>query len=416
MLFIGNDWAEDHHDIEIEDEGGRRLARARLPEGLEGITRLHALVAEHARADWAELPPEQVAGHVVVGIETDRGPWVTALAAAGYQVFAINPLSAARYRERHSTSGAKSDAGDAHVLAEIVRLDRDHHRPIAGDSDLADAVKLVARAHQSAIWERTRHVLRLRSTLREFFPAAVQAFEDLAAKDALALLARVPDPTRAAKLTRGPVVAALRAARRHHVEVKAEELLTVLRAPGLRQPPTLQGAYAAVVVGEVNIITALNAQIAGLQEVMAEHFGRHPEAEIYLSQPGFGVVLAARTLGEFGDDKNRYANARARKNYSGQSPITRASGKKSVVLARYATNRRLGAALHLQAFAALGASPGARAYYDALRGRNIGHHAALRQLANRLVGILHGCLKTGTTYDEDTAWQHHRSDAGNVAA
>ena len=150
VLFIGDDWAEDHHDVELEDEGGRRLARARLPEGLEGITRLHALVAEHAPAAWAELPSEQVAGQVVVGIETDRGPWVTALRSAGYVVYAVNPLSAARYRERHSTSGAKSDAGDAHVLAEIVRLDRAHHRPIAGDSELADAVKLLARAHQNA--------------------------------------------------------------------------------------------------------------------------------------------------------------------------------------------------------------------------------------------------------------------------
>jgi len=179
VLFIGDDWAEDHHDLEIEDQDGHRLARARLPEGLEGITGLHALVAGHAPAVWADLPPEQVAGQVVVGIETDRGPWVTALRAAGYQVFAINPLSAARYRQRHSTSGAKSDAGDAHVLAEIVRLDRDHHRAVAGDSDLADAIKLLARAHQSAVWERTRQVLRMRSTLLEYFPAAVQAFADL---------------------------------------------------------------------------------------------------------------------------------------------------------------------------------------------------------------------------------------------
>ena len=149
---------------------------------------------------------------------------------------------------------------------------------------------------------------------------------------------------------------------------------------------------------------------------MGEHFGRHPAADIYLSQPGFGVVLAARTLGEFGDDTGRFANARSRKNYSGQSPITRASGKKTVVLARYATNRRLGVALHQQAFSSLGASPGARAYYDALRARKIGHHAALRQLANRLVGILHGCLKTGTLYDENTAWQHHSTDIQAVAA
>jgi len=407
LLLIGDDWAEDHHDVEIEDETGRRLALARLPEGLEGITRFHALVAKHAPAEWVDLPTEEIASRVIVGIETDRGPWVTALSAAGYRVFAINPLSAARYRQRHSTSGAKSDAADAHLLAEIVRLDRDHHRQVAGDSELADAVKLLARAHQTAIWERTRHVLRMRSALVEYFPAAVEAFEDLAAKDTLLLLARAPSPARAARLTRSKVVSALRAARRHHVEAKADVLLQVLRAPGLRQPSTIEGAYAAIVAAQVVIITALNEQIAQLQEVVAEHFGRHPAADIYLSQPGLGEVLGARTLGEFGDDKKRFTDARARKNYSGQSPITRASGKKTVVLARYATNHRLGDALHQQAFAALNASPGARAYYDALRARKIGHHAALRQLANRLVGILHGCLKTGTKYDETTAWQHH---------
>jgi hypothetical protein len=326
-------------------------------------------------------------------------------------VFVINPLSSARYRERHSTSGAKSDAGDAHVLAEIVRLDRDHHRLIAGDTDLVDAVKLVARAHQTAIWERTRHVLRLRSTLREYFPAAVEAFEDLSATDALILLARAPSPARAQKLTRSQVVSALRAARRHHAEARADVLLAALRAPGLRQPVTTEAAYAAVVVGQIGIITALNVQIAQLDEVVDEHFGRHPAAEIYLSQPGLGVVLAARVLGEFGDDKNRFHDVRARKNYSGQSPITRASGKKTVVMARYATNHRLGDALHQQAFCSLQVSPGARAYYDAMRARKIGHHAALRQLANRLVGILHGCLKTGAKYDETLAWQHQQVTA-----
>jgi transposase len=201
VFFLGDDWAEDHHDIEIQNEAGRRLAKARLPEGLDGISRLHALVAEHAPVEWADLAPEELAARVVVGIETDRGPWVAALRAAGYRVFAINPLSVARYRERHSTSGAKSDAGDAHVLAEIVRLDRGHHREVAGDTDLVDAVKLLARAHQTAIWERTRHVLRLRSLLREYFPAALEVFDDLAGADALLLLGGAPTPQRAARLT-----------------------------------------------------------------------------------------------------------------------------------------------------------------------------------------------------------------------
>lgn len=416
MLFIGDDWAEDHHDVEIVDETGKRLAKARLPEGLAGIAELHALVAKHCPPEWADLPAGQVATNVMVGIETDRGPWVQALLATGYQVYAINPMSAARYRERHSTSGAKSDAGDAHVLAEIVRLDRDHHRQIAGDSDLAGAVKLLARAHQTAIWERTRQTLRLRSALLQFFPAAVEAFPDLPAKDSLLLLGRSPSPSRAAKLTRSQVVSALRAARRHHVEDRADALLLLFARTSLQQPPTVAAAFAAIVSSQVAVISALNTQIEQLQAVVAEHFGQHPAAEIYLSQPGLGQVLAARVLGEFGDDRLRFADVRARKNYSGQSPITRASGKKSVVLARYATNHRLSDALHFQAMSSMKASPGARVYYDAIRARGIGHHAALRQLANRLVGILHGCLKSGTKYDENTGWRDHQPATQPIAA
>ena len=137
---------------------------------------------------------------------------------------------------------------------------------------------------------------------------------------------------------------------------------------------------------------------------MEADFGRHPDAEIYLSQPGLGPILGARVLGEFGDDPDRYASGKARKNYAATSPITRASGKKKVVAARFIRNDRLTDALMAQAFAALNASPGARALYDAERARGAGHNPALRKLANRLVGILHGCLKTRTPYDEATAW------------
>ena len=236
MLFVGDDWAEDHHDVELVDELGRRLAKARLPEGILGITELHALIAEHVPVEWADLPEAEAASRVKVGIETDRGAWVGALVAAGYEVFAINPMSVARYRERHSTSGAKSDAGDAHVLAEIVRLDRAHHRPAAGDSELAEAIKLLARTHQTLIWDRQRSVLRLRSVLREFFPAALEAFPELTASEALELLGRAPDPARGAALSLAKVTAALKRARRRGPEAKAEALLKLLRAPALRQP------------------------------------------------------------------------------------------------------------------------------------------------------------------------------------
>jgi transposase len=405
VLFVGDDWAEDHHDVELQDETGRRLARARLGEGVAGVARLHALIGEYL-GGGEDAEPEQV----VIGIETDRGPWVQALIAAGYTVYAINPRQVARFRERHVTSGAKSDPGDAHTLADMVRTDRHQLRAVAGDSEQAQAVKVVARAHQTLIWGRHQHVLRLRSALREFFPAALQAFDELAAPDALELLAKAPDPASAAGLSRAQISGALKRARRRNVEDKAAAIQDALRTQQLTQPPAVAGAYAAMVRSLVSVITTFNAEVAAMERQVQACFGQTRDAEIYLSQPGLGPILAARVLGEFGEDKHRYATAKHRKNYAGTSPITRASGKKKTVLARYIHNDRLVDALHQQAFCALRASPGARAYYDQLRSRGMSHHAALRQLSNRLVGILHGCLKTGTVYDEHTAWAHHNQD------
>lgn len=241
-VFVGHDWAETHHDVFVSDGDGHRLGGGRLPEGIEGVARFHELVGAHV-----DDPAE-----VVVTTETDRGLFVGALVAAGYTVLAINPMSTSRYRERHSTSGAKSDPGDAKVLADLARTDALNHRAIAGDSDLAEAIKVLARAHQSLIWTRQRQLNQLRSTLREFFPAALDAFKELGHSDALAV-------------------------------------------PAVASTPEL---------------------------------------------------------------------------------------------------------------AAITASPGARAFYDARRAAGDTHHRALRALANRLVGILHGCLRHGTLYDEHIAWGH----------
>jgi len=279
VLCVGDDWVEDHHDVELVDEGGRRLAKARLPEGLAGITRLHALIALHMPAEFADLDAAEAAAKVRIAIETDRGSWVQALVAAGYQVYPINPVQVARYRQRHSTSGAKSDAGDAHVLADIVRLDHAHHRPIAGDSTDVEAIKLVARTHQTLIWDRSRQLLRLRSALREFFPAALAAFDDLAAPDTLELLGRAPDPDRAASLSRAQIAAALRRANRRNIAVKAARLQQLLRAAQLRQPPPVQAAYSVVITAQVRLLATLNSQIDELGEVVDAHFGRHPDAE-----------------------------------------------------------------------------------------------------------------------------------------
>jgi transposase len=267
-------------------------------------------------------------------------------------------------------------------------------------------VKLLARTHQSFIWERRRHANRLRSALREFYPAALEAFgTQLASPDAVAILTIAPTPELGRRLSRSKIAATLRrAGRKRNIDARSEAIQTALRSEQLRTSASLEETYGVIVASLVGLIAGLNTQIAGLEPDLHAAFERHPDAEIILSLPGLGSTLGARVLGEFGDDRTRYVDARARRNYAGTSPITKASGKRRVVLARFARNERLYDACHLWAFASLTTSPGARRYYDLQRGRGKTHNQALRALANRLVGILHGCLRHGEGYREDVAW------------
>jgi transposase len=398
-VFVGHDWAEAHHDIHVEDEQGRRLAKGRVPEGVDGMARFHELVAP-----FIDDPAE-----VVVATETDRGLFVGALVAAGYQVLAVNPMSTSRYRERHSTSGAKSDPGDAFVLAELARTDAHNHRRVAGDSDLAEAVKVLARAHQAMIWTRQRQTNQLRSTLREFYPAALAAFDDLASSDARSVLRIAPTPELGRRLSRSKIASVLRrGGRQRSIDERAAEIQDALRSPQLEAPTVITQAMGASIEALVAVIDELSRQVDRLKAELANHFEQHPAAKVIRSLPGLGMTLGARVLGEFGDDPNRYADAKCRKNYAGTSPITRASGKHRVVLARYARNKRLADATYQWAFTTLTASPGARAFYDQRRTAGDTHHRALRALANRLVGILHGCLRHHTPYNEHTAWGHRQ--------
>ncbi len=335
--------------------------------------------------------------------------WVTALVAAGYQVYAINPLAASRYRDRHNVGGAKSDAGDAKMLADLVRTDRHNHRLIAGDTPEAEAIRVMARGHQNLIWTRNRQTNALRSALREYYPAALAAFADRADHDCLAVLAKAPTPAAGAGLTLGQIQAALRrGGRQRNIERRAGEIQTALRTAQLAAPAAVADAFAATTRAAVAIIAELNRQIVQLEATLTTSFEQHPDSDIYHSLPGFGVVLGARALGEFGDDPNRYANPKSRRNYAGTSPLTIASGKKKAVLARHVRNRRLYDALDQAAFCALTQSLGCRAFYDQHRAKGDLHHQALRALANHLVSILHGCLAHRSLYNENTAWAHRQ--------
>ena len=398
MIFVGNDWAEDHHDVYLLDEGGARLGSGRLPEGIEGVARLHEMVAEHT-TEVAE---------VVVGVETDRGLWVDALVGAGYQVYAINPKAVSRYRDRHRLGGAKSDRADAKLLADLVRTDRHNHRRVAGDSPEADGIKVLARTHQNLIWARARHTNQVRNALREYYPAALETFGDLADRDTVAVLGRAPTPTLGARLTLPQIRAALkRGGRRRNLDKVARRIQKGLRGAHLTAPGPVEDAFGATVAALVTIIRELNRQITELEATLATRFEQHPDAVIYHSQPRLGTVLGARALDKCSGTTPTVTPAPSPPR---TTPVRRPSPSRQAanVLSWPATSekRRLYDALDQWAFCSLTPSPGAPAFYDQKRAAGDLHHQALRALANRLVGILHGCLKHQTPYNEHTAWAH----------
>ncbi len=393
-ITCGIDWAEVHHDVAVLDAGGQVLGRRRIDTGVTGFGELMSLLAEHTD-DPRSVP---------VAIETDKNLIVVALQAAGLTVFPINPRAVARYRERHGQSGKKSDAGDAALLADVLRTDGHQHRPLPTISDAGLAVKALARQHQEAIWALHQTNNRLRSVLLEFYPQALQAFPNLKHKAALTVLAAAPTPELGAKLTARKLVALLHGCGRRNDTALVDQILADLKTPGLRQSAPVEAALGHTVVGLLGVITAMQAAVGQLEQALATEFDKHPMAPVLRSAPGLGPILAARVLAEVGDDPTRFASAGGLRAFAGTAPVTRASGKSRRVLARRVRNKRLGDACHWWAFATLTKSAGARAHYDRRRAGGDRHNAALRNLANKLIGRLWWCLHNDRAWDEETAW------------
>jgi hypothetical protein len=235
--FCGIDWAEDHHDIALVDRDGGLLARARICDDAAGLARLLELLAEHGDSAESRIP---------VAIETPRG-LLTACLRASRPVYAVNPMAVARYRDRHSIAGRKSDHGDAVVLAGVLRTDLHAHRPLPADSELAQAVAVLARAQQDAVWDRVTAHNKLRSHLREYYPGFLAAFADVKGgimrPEARAILAAAPTPADAARLTLAQLRALLRkAGRSRGIDAGAQRLREAFRAPQMRQPPLVEQA------------------------------------------------------------------------------------------------------------------------------------------------------------------------------
>ena len=399
-VYCGIDWAEDHHDIAVVDRDGQLLARRRISDDAAGLAQLLGLLAEHGDTPQDPIP---------VAIETPRGLLVACLRATGRQVYPINPMSVARYRDRHSVAGRKSDHGDSVVLAGVLRTDIAMHRPLPADTELAQAIAVLARAQQDAVWDRTTAHNKLRSCLREYFPAFLAAFADarggITRPEARAVLAAAPTPADAAKLTVTQLRGILKkAGRSRALDTEATRIREAFRTPQMRQLPLVEHAMGRQALALLGQLDAACAAADDLEHAVTQSFNLHPDAGIITSFPGLGALTGARVLAEIGDDRSRFQDAKGLKAYAGAAPITRASGKTRSVTRRRVKNNRLNAAGYIWAFSALTASPGARAHYDRRRDDGDRHAAAERNLFGRLLGCLHHCLITGQHYDEATAF------------
>jgi hypothetical protein len=399
-VFCGIDWAEDHHDIALTDRDGMLLARRRISDDAAGLASLLALLAEYG--DTAEDP-------IPVAIETPRGLLTACLRATGRPVYPVNPKAVARYRDRHSVAGRKSDHGDSFVLASVLRTDMHAHRPLPADSELAQAIAVLARAQQDAVWDRTTAHNKLRSHLREYFPGFLAAFagarDGIMRPEARIILAAAPAPADAARLTLAQLRALLKkAGRQRGIDKEAQRLREAFRAEQMRQPPLVEQAMGRQTLALLGQLDAACASAADLEHATVESFNLHPDAGIITSFPGLGALTGARVLAEIGDDRSRFQDAKGLKAYAGAAPITRASGKTRSVTHRRIKNNRLAAAGYTWAFSALTASPGARAHYDRRKDAGDRHAAAQRNLFGRLLGCLWHCLTTRQHYDENIAF------------
>jgi transposase len=416
-VFCGIDWAEDHHDVALVDTDGKVVGKRRISDDVAGFTLLLQLLAE--TGDRAEEP-------IPVAIETPRGLLIAVLRATGRPIYPINPLAVARYRERTSISGKKSDHVDAMALANILRTDAHLHRMLPDDSGLARSITVLARAYQDAVWRRTKLVQELRARLREYYPGFLAAFAagsgsgrglsttQLASSDARAVLAVAPSPAEGLRVSQAKVETALRrGGRQRRITSLAAGIVTALRVPQLRQDCVVEQAMRTETLALLGVLNAVCDSVDQLAAALIEAFTQHPDYEIITSFPGLADISGAIVLAEIGDDRNRFADDRALQAFAGSAPVTRASGKSRTVTRRRTKNNRLAAIGYSWAFTAAARPSPTREHYLYRRDCGDGHPAALRHLFNRMLGQLHHCLRTRQTYDPIKAFPHnvpHRTE------
>ena len=389
MLYAGVDWAAQEHAVTVLDAATEKLHRTVITHTAEGFDRLVAWLGRFG--DPADLP---------VAIERPDGRLVDRLLEAGHPVVAVKTNAIKAWRESETISGAKSDPGDADVIADYLRVRHRGLRVLTPFSDETRALRTVVRIRDDVVGQRVAATNQLAALLDAFWPGAKGVFADVESPIALAFLARYPTPASAARLGEKRM-AAFCTKHGYSGRRPAAELLERLRAapPGVTDPAQTEAGRDAV-LALVTVLTGLNTAIKDLDRSVVAHLGEHPDGQIFTSLPRSGRINAAQMLAEWGDCREAYDSAEAVSALAGQTPVTKKSGKHESVHFRWACNKRFRNALDTFADNSRHASPwAAHVYADALA-RGHDHPHAIRILGRAWVRVIYRCWTTHTPYDE----------------
>ncbi|MDP9405706.1 MAG: IS110 family transposase [Actinomycetota bacterium] len=390
MLFGGVDWAADEHAVTVLDAASEKFRRTAIRHTGEGFDRLVAWLARFG--DPADLP---------IGMERPDGRLVDRLLEAGHPVVAVKTNAIKAWRESETISGAKTDPGDADVIADYLRVRHHKLRVLEPFSDETRALRMVVRVRDDLVGQRVAATNQLSALLDAFWPGAKGVFADVESPIALAFLARYPTPASAARLGEQRMAAFCKK-NGYSGRRPAAELLTRLRAApaGITEPAQTEAGRDAV-LAMVKTLNALNAAIKDLDRSVVAHLDEHPDSKIFTSLPRSGQINAAQMLAEWGDCRAAYDSAEAVSALAGQTPVTKKSGKHESVHFRWACNKRFRNAIDTFADNSRHASPWAARTYAGAIARGHDHPHAIRILGRAWVRVIYRCWVDGIPYSPD---------------
>jgi transposase len=391
--FAGFDWAADHHDVAVVDRSGAIVLQLRFEQSLEGWNTLRQKLA--------------TLGKLGVAIETSCGPAVERLLAMGHAVYPMNPKAAERYRDRKAPSGVKDDQLDAWSFADALRTDGHGWRPLVPEDQATQFLRLLCRDEIALIEQRTALVLQLRQALQEYYPAALQAFDDWTLPSPWEFVVQFPTPQTLAKAGKRRWQKFLHTHRLYNAATNDQRLAIFEKAHEFVSPSeAVTRAKSLLAVTLAKQLRTLETQLGEYRKQIQKAFDDHPDSPIFKSLPGAGDKLAPRLLAELGSQRAVFEDAQALQCYAGTAPVTIQSGRRCFQKIRRMCNMVLRATVHLWSNKSRAECTWAQAYYQQKRAEGKGHATALRALGQRWLKILIRMWRERTPYDESRHLQN----------